>query len=172
MVRWRESMLNMADAGVEEFVELGGKVLGSMVKRTVPDAQVTLHLDDGELGIHAPAGRGEAYAHPLARREHPFAHIRGTLAPVVPQSLEGHTRNVHAQVDAVEQWPRELAAIPLDLLRKTRAFALGVAPKSARARIHRRDENEPRRVRRCASGARDRDGVLLQRLAERVEHAA
>jgi [acyl-carrier-protein] S-malonyltransferase len=41
MVRWRESMLAMADAGVEEFIEIGGKVLGSMVKRTVPDAKVT-----------------------------------------------------------------------------------------------------------------------------------
>jgi [acyl-carrier-protein] S-malonyltransferase len=41
MVRWRESMANMAEAGVEEFVEVGGKVLGPMVKRTVPDAKVT-----------------------------------------------------------------------------------------------------------------------------------
>ena len=41
MVRWRETMLNMADAGVEEFIEVGGKVLGSMIKRTVPDAKVT-----------------------------------------------------------------------------------------------------------------------------------
>jgi [acyl-carrier-protein] S-malonyltransferase len=41
MVRWRESVANMAAAGVEEFVELGGKVLGSMVKRTVPEAKVT-----------------------------------------------------------------------------------------------------------------------------------
>ena len=41
MVRWRESVLNMFDAGVHEFVEIGGKVLGSMVKRIVPDAQVT-----------------------------------------------------------------------------------------------------------------------------------
>jgi [acyl-carrier-protein] S-malonyltransferase len=40
MVRWRESVANMADAGIEEFVELGGKVLGSMVKRIVPDAKV------------------------------------------------------------------------------------------------------------------------------------
>jgi [acyl-carrier-protein] S-malonyltransferase len=41
MVRWRESIAEMAAAGVEEFVELGGKVLGSMVKRIVPDAKVT-----------------------------------------------------------------------------------------------------------------------------------
>ena len=41
MVRWRESIANMAQAGVEEFVELGGKVLGPMVKRIAPDAKVT-----------------------------------------------------------------------------------------------------------------------------------
>ena len=41
MVRWRESVANMGEAGVEEFVELGGKVLGPMVKRIVPDAKVT-----------------------------------------------------------------------------------------------------------------------------------
>ena len=40
MVRWRESVANMVDAGVEEFVELGGKVLGPMVKRIAPDAKV------------------------------------------------------------------------------------------------------------------------------------
>ena len=41
MVRWRESVANMFDAGVHEFVEVGGKVLGAMVKRIAPDAQVT-----------------------------------------------------------------------------------------------------------------------------------
>jgi len=41
MVRWRESIANMAAAGVEEFVELGGKVLAPMVKRIAPDARVT-----------------------------------------------------------------------------------------------------------------------------------
>ena len=41
MVRWRESAANMFDAGVHEFVEIGGKVLGSMVKRIVPDAHAT-----------------------------------------------------------------------------------------------------------------------------------
>ena len=41
MVRWRESIGNMFDAGVEEFVEIGGRVLGPMVKRIAPDAKVT-----------------------------------------------------------------------------------------------------------------------------------
>lgn len=36
-VRWRESVLAMADLGVEQFVELGGKVLGPMIRRITPD---------------------------------------------------------------------------------------------------------------------------------------
>lgn len=40
-VRWRESVLAMRAAGVEQFVELGGKVLGPMVGRIDGDAQVT-----------------------------------------------------------------------------------------------------------------------------------
>lgn len=40
MVRWRESIDEMARTGVTEFVEVGGKVLGAMVKRIAPDAQI------------------------------------------------------------------------------------------------------------------------------------
>ncbi|WP_341711871.1 ACP S-malonyltransferase [Erythrobacter sp.] len=38
-VRWRESVLAMRAAGIERFVELGGKVLGPMVGRIDKDAQ-------------------------------------------------------------------------------------------------------------------------------------
>ncbi len=50
MVRWRETIANMTAAGVEEFVELGGKVLVPMVKRIAPDAKVTsvMTIDDVE----------------------------------------------------------------------------------------------------------------------------
>jgi [acyl-carrier-protein] S-malonyltransferase len=41
LVRWRESIVAMADDGVDEFIELGGKVLGPMVKRSSPDAKAT-----------------------------------------------------------------------------------------------------------------------------------
>jgi [acyl-carrier-protein] S-malonyltransferase len=37
-VRWRESIANMAAAGVDRFVELGGKVVAPMVKRIAPEA--------------------------------------------------------------------------------------------------------------------------------------
>ena len=39
-VRWRESVLALAAAGVTEVVEVGAKVLGPMVKRTVPEIAV------------------------------------------------------------------------------------------------------------------------------------
>jgi [acyl-carrier-protein] S-malonyltransferase len=41
LVRWRESVAAMAEAGVTHFVEFGGKVLAPMVKRIAPDAEVT-----------------------------------------------------------------------------------------------------------------------------------
>jgi [acyl-carrier-protein] S-malonyltransferase len=41
-VRWRESAIAMRDAGVESFVELGGKVVGPMITRSAgPDVAVT-----------------------------------------------------------------------------------------------------------------------------------
>jgi [acyl-carrier-protein] S-malonyltransferase len=39
-VRWRESVIAMQAAGVNRFVELGGKVLGPMIGRTVNDVNV------------------------------------------------------------------------------------------------------------------------------------
>jgi [acyl-carrier-protein] S-malonyltransferase len=50
MVRWRESVLAMVAGGVHDFVELGGKVLGPMVKRSAPDATATsvVTMDDIE----------------------------------------------------------------------------------------------------------------------------
>ncbi|HWH22582.1 MAG TPA: ACP S-malonyltransferase [Allosphingosinicella sp.] len=50
MVRWRESIAAMAEAGVTHFVELGGKVLSPMVKRIAPDAKASsiVSMDDIE----------------------------------------------------------------------------------------------------------------------------
>ena len=40
-VRWRESAIAMKEAGVDQFVELGGKVLAPMIKRSADDVTVT-----------------------------------------------------------------------------------------------------------------------------------
>lgn len=39
-VRWRESAIAMKEAGVESFVELGGKVLGPMIKRSAGEVEI------------------------------------------------------------------------------------------------------------------------------------
>ena len=50
MVRWRESVLAMQEAGVDRFVEFGGKVLAPMVKRIAPDVDAVsvVSMDDIE----------------------------------------------------------------------------------------------------------------------------
>ena len=53
MVRWRESVLAMVDLGVTDFVELGGRVLGPMIKRITPDAPCVAATD--MAGIEAIA---------------------------------------------------------------------------------------------------------------------
>lgn len=55
MVRWRESVVAMWAAGVTDYVELSGKVLGPMVKRTAPDATTTsvITMDDIEALLKA-----------------------------------------------------------------------------------------------------------------------
>jgi [acyl-carrier-protein] S-malonyltransferase len=44
-VRWRESVLAMAELGVSNFVEIGGKVLGPIVRRITPDARMQGAVD-------------------------------------------------------------------------------------------------------------------------------
>ena len=50
IVRWRESVLALHAAGVDRFVEFGGKVLTPMVKRIAPDAtgMSVVTMDDVE----------------------------------------------------------------------------------------------------------------------------
>jgi len=49
-VRWRESIEAMWEAGVTDYVEFGAKVLGPMIKRIAPDANVmsVVAMDDIE----------------------------------------------------------------------------------------------------------------------------
>ena len=49
MVRWRESVAAMVDAGVTHFVEFGARVLGPMVKRIAPDAAVNSVISPDDI---------------------------------------------------------------------------------------------------------------------------
>jgi [acyl-carrier-protein] S-malonyltransferase len=55
MVRWRESVLAMQAAGVDQVVEFGGKVLGPMVKRIAPDMSVTSVVSIADIEALAAA---------------------------------------------------------------------------------------------------------------------
>jgi len=50
-VRWRESVAAMHAAGAEHFVELGGKVLGPMIRKIAPEARVSsvVSMEDIDL---------------------------------------------------------------------------------------------------------------------------
>ena len=48
-VRWRESVIALHEAGVDHYVELGGKVLGPMIGRCVADVAVTSVLSMNDI---------------------------------------------------------------------------------------------------------------------------
>lgn len=48
-VRWRESAIAMREAGVETFVEIGGKVLGPMIKRSAGEVEVISAVTMAEI---------------------------------------------------------------------------------------------------------------------------
>ncbi|MGF7153353.1 ACP S-malonyltransferase [Novosphingobium gossypii] len=48
-VRWRESAIAMREAGVERFVEIGGKVVGPMIKRSAGEVDVTAATSMAEI---------------------------------------------------------------------------------------------------------------------------
>lgn len=78
----------------------------------------------------------------------------------------------HMQVDAVEQWPRELAAVALDLFGAAATAAAGVAKKAARAGVHRRYQLEPRGKAHLVTGPGDDDLPTFQGLAQHLQHLA
>ena len=50
-VRWRESVIAMHEAGVEHFIELGGKVLAPMISRSVADVGVTSVVGMADIDV-------------------------------------------------------------------------------------------------------------------------
>jgi hypothetical protein len=86
--------------------------------------------------------------------------------------VERHARDVDVQVDAIEQRSRKFRDVACDGRVVAAAIVRARAAKSARARIHRRQEREARGVRERSGGARDRDRALFDRLAHHFKRAA
>src|SRR5690606_9747917 len=128
-----------------------------------------------ELAL-AQARVREATAFELAcaRREHARAHVHARLARgrVAAQLGGARARHFDLQVDAIEQGPRDAAAIACDLFSAAGAASRRIAGPAAGAGIHRRDELEARREIGLARGARAHDMTRFERFAQHLEHAA
>ena len=96
------------------------------------DRAEALDLGDREVRVHAATARGETSAHALTCRDDAVTHVGGPFPALVAEALEGDARDVHPQVDAIEQRTRKLAAIALDLLGKASAVAFRVTGSSRR----------------------------------------
>src|SRR5258708_3359689 len=101
----------------------------------------------------------------LARGDDAIAHGARSLAAGAPLQVGGRDRgHLDLQVDAVEQGARDARAVARDGRGAATAAARVVAGITARARVHRGEELEPRREIRLARSARDGDAARLHRL--------
>ena len=74
------------------------------------------------------------------------------------------------EVDAVEQRSRHPRLIIGGAARRPAAGQRRIAQMAAAARVHRRDQLDPRREGDMGVGAGDADAAGLERLAQRIEH--
>ena len=129
------------------------------------------------MGLHGPElqpGVDFAGAGTLAvpRRHHPLPHGGAGLATNALQFLEGDARHLHLQVDTVQQWAGDAAAVALHLFGTALAAAAGIAPVAAGTGVHGRHQLETGRELRLARGPGDEDVAGLQGFAQHLQHAA
>ena len=106
MVRWRESVANMAEAGVEEFVELGGKVLGSDGQAHRARRQGDERGDDRG---HRSAGEGDRVMFDLSGMTALVTGASGGLGSAIAKALAGQGARLAvsgSNVEKLESFPR------------------------------------------------------------------
>jgi hypothetical protein len=106
-----------------------------------------------------------------ARGDDALTHRRRRFAgDTVDNRADGDRWNIDDEVDAIAKGTREPALIPGDLHRRASARPPIVAGESARAWVHRPDEDEPRREDSGSRRARDRHVSFFERLPKNLEH--
>ena len=127
-------------------------------------------LDRTQLRVREAAAPVEALTLALPRRLDALAHRGARLARGgAGQLLVLHPRHVDEEVEAVEQRPGDAPLVARDRRLGAGARPTAVAVVAAGARVHRRDEQDPRGERHRAAHARDRDRAGLERLTQSLE---
>src|SRR6185436_20579401 len=103
------------------------------------------------------------------RRAHARREARCRLAGRAGQLRVGKGPHLDPDVDPIEQGAREAACVSLQLRGSTGTAASWIAPETAKARVHRRDELEAGGKSQGGACARDRDPAFLERLAQGFE---
>ena len=103
-------------------------------------------------------------AGPLASRLDSRANGVRALTGTAIELLRTWARHGDEQVETVEQRARELVAIGREACSRARALGRGIAARTARAKVHGRDELEAGRKDDLAADPRDRDRPVLERL--------
>src|SRR5580698_7197555 len=91
---------------------------------------------------------------------------RGYAQRTVDEFIGRDPRHLDAQIDPIEQWPRDALTVARDAAGAATAVARAVAEIAAGAGIHRGDELKSRRQLQSRRCARDGDGARLERLAQ------
>ncbi len=108
---------------------------------------------------------------PPARRRSAAATAADASGSRPAMSASGATRrHGHPQVDPVAEGAADPAGVALRRPDRAGAAARWIAGEPARARVHRRDQQEPGRKPRRAADPGDRHEPVLERLAQRLEH--
>ena len=118
------------------------------------------------VGVSLPLNRsGSGRNHSGANRG---ARLAGLTA--IGQFTCRNPRHVNLQIDAVEQWSGDAAAVAGDLVWRAAAMLLGITGVAARAGIHCRNELERRGIFHLLRCPRDNDPSAFQRFAQGFEH--
>ena len=108
-----------------------------------------------------------------ARRRYPGRDLGAALGRRRKREVGGaDAGNLDVQVDPVEQGAGHLGLIIGGAARRTAARQCGIGEVAAAARVHRRDQLDPRREGDVGIGTRHADLAGLERLAQRIEHRA
>ena len=135
-------------------------------------ARLKIQVGRFEVGVPESGAPRAAREGDSSSAVHALPNRLRRLAQALLEVRPRHRGHGDVQVDPVEQRPGELSPVTGALREIAAAGAHRVSREPAGARVHRRDEQEVARVGIRAAHAHDRNALLFDRLADRLENVA